>query len=303
MRLFNKVAIVGVGLIGGSLGMALRRKRLAGEVTGVFRRKISKVKAIKAGAVNRGTLNLEEGLKDADLVILATPICEIIREAKDLVNIVKEGCILTDVGSTKVEIVEAFERLLPKDIYPVRNTRYQAKKNKISNGVYFIGGHPLAGSERKGVTAAKADLFEDSICILTKTKDTHNPALNIVKALWKNIGARVQILSPKEHDRIVSDISHLPHIVAISLINTVDSKALNFASSGFKDTTRIASSDPTMWRDICITNNGEIINSIRKFEKALKRLKKSIANKKAQEFFKEFEKAKLKRDALSNYCH
>ncbi len=146
-------------------------------------------------------------------------------------------------------------------------------------------------------------MFEDSICILTKTKDTHNPALNIVKALWENIGARVQILSPKEHDRIVSDISHLPHVVATSLINTVDSKALNFASSGFKDTTRIASSDPTMWRDICITNNREIIKSIRKFEKVLKRLKKSVANKKAQEFFKEFEKAKLKRDALSNYCH
>ncbi len=279
--IFKKVTIIGVGLIGGSIGKALKSKGLAGTVVGIGHRASSIDEALRRGAIDKGTLDAVKGVAGADLVVIATPVCLIPGIAKKISCSLKKGCIVTDAGSTKAEIVGSLERIFPK-------------------GVNFVGSHPLAGSEKRGIGFAQDNLFKGSVVIMTKTKKTKKPALAKLSGFWKSLGVgRIVIKSPEEHDRIVAEISHLPHIAAAAIVNTASDKSLEFASSGFKDTTRIAASDPGIWRDICVTNRKEILKALERYEKNIARLKKLIKSGSASRLSREFERSKARREKLS----
>ncbi|MBU1871594.1 MAG: prephenate dehydrogenase/arogenate dehydrogenase family protein, partial [Candidatus Omnitrophica bacterium] len=220
MRLFNKVAIVGVGLIGGSIGLAIKKRKLAGEVLGISRRSKTIKAGLKRGAIDRGFFDLSIA-SEADLVVLAAPVNSIINTGRKLSAVIKPGALVVDTGSSKKEIVAALAKILPG----------------------FVGAHPLAGSEKQGVINAHADLFKGSLCILTPTDKTRKHALTKIRRFWVQLGASVICLSPSRHDKLVSCISHLPHLVAFSLIHSIPRRNLFLAASGFRDTTRIALSD------------------------------------------------------------
>ncbi len=279
MKQFNKITIIGVGLIGGSIGLAVKKKKLADEVIGLCRRESSKLKAEKFKAVDWATLDFKSALQGADLVVVAAPVSDIISISLKASRYMKPKAILTDVGSVKEKIVKSVESKIRKDIY-------------------FIGGHPMAGSEKSGVENSKNDLFKNSICLLTKTNKTNNLALNKVKKLWQALGAKIDAVRPEEHDKIAGEISHLPHLLAMSLCLAADKKALKFASTGFKDTTRIAASTSELWSDIFLYNKGALLKSANKLENNFKKLKNLINRGERYSLCKELRKAKLIRQRL-----
>ncbi len=281
MKGFNKITIIGVGLIGGSMGLAIKKRKLAKKIIGVAKHAQTLKKARLLGAIDQGRLDLKEAVKGSELVILATPIYSVIEIARSIAKYLDKGSIVIDVGSTKRLIVKELEKILPKDIN-------------------FVGGHPLAGSEQKGVDSANCDLFENSAWIVTKTRKTKLKALAKIKSFLGALGARVLVTSPDRHDKIVSEISHLPHILASSLVNNTRYEYLPLVASGFRDTTRIASSDSLIWKDICLSNKKEIINAMEKFIFSLSSLKRLIREGNAKKILREFKKAKDKRD---DYCH
>ncbi|MBN2097188.1 MAG: prephenate dehydrogenase/arogenate dehydrogenase family protein, partial [Candidatus Omnitrophica bacterium] len=254
--MFKKVTIIGAGLIGGSIGLAARRKGLVKEVVGVCRHRKSLQKAKQKKAITEGSLVAKAAVKDADLVILAVPVSRIVQIVRQVAPYLKKGSLITDVGSTKDDVVRRIERLLPK-------------------GVYFIGAHPLAGSEKRGADSARADLFKNAICILTKTKKTNSVALNRIAKFWQHLGCRIKILNPQEHDRVVALVSHLPHLAATQLVK-VAKGSLHFAARGFFDTTRIASSDAEIWSDICLSNKRFIVQAIDGYIKRMRFIRNLI---------------------------
>lgn len=280
MKLFNKVAIIGVGLIGGSIGMAIRNKHLAKEVVGVCRRHKSLKLAMEKGAIDKGSLDIQKAVSGADLVILATPILSMPNLIKIALNSLKKGCILTDVGSTKAQITRTVESIIP-------------------GSIKFVGTHPMAGSEKSGVSSADPRLFCGAICIIVKTKNTNKVALNRIKLLWQRLGAKIKILSPALHDKIISITSHLPHLVSANLILSVPDKNLGFAATGFRDTTRIALSDPDMWVDICLSNRREILGALDRYSDNLKILRNAIKMNNRKKLFAILKKAKDKRLKLN----
>lgn len=275
MRLFNKVAIVGTGLIGGSVALAIKKKHLANEVIGVSRHKKSLFLARKRGAIDRGSLSLDI-IKDADLVIMATPVKTIIESANIISKMVKQQCIVTDVGSTKEEIVAALEKIFPN----------------------FVGSHPLAGSEKRGIVNAYPDMFRGSLVLLTPTKNTERKALHKIKTLWRKLGARIALLTPFAHDEILAFASHLPHITAFSLIGVLPRKYLRFASSGLKDATRIAGSDSELWADIFLSNRKNIIKAVELLEERVSGIKSAIQKKDKGQLIRILKEAKLRREDL-----
>ncbi len=277
-KLFNKIAIIGVGLIGGSIGLAARKKKIAAEVIGVCRHQASLSKARRIGAIDKGTLDYKAAVKGAELVILAAPVNQIISTGRGILSVVKRNCLITDVGSTKEEIVEAMERALPKDIY-------------------FVGAHPLAGSEKRSVASARLDLFERATCILTKTKKTNKAALKKISTFWKRMGCRIKVLTPQKHDQVVSLISHLPHLAATQLVK-VAKDSLDFASSGFFDTTRIAFSDAEIWTDIFLTNKKFVTRAIDRYIRHLRSVRGLIRQGDKKRLAVEFAQIKALRDAL-----
>ncbi len=279
MKLFNRVTIIGVGLIGGSIGLGIKERKLAGEVTGVFRRESTLKKALKRKAVDRGVMIVKDGVRKADLIILATPVHLIPELASDTIKYAKYGAIITDVGSTKSWIVGRIADML-----------------KRRGDVSFVGSHPMAGSEHAGVEFANGDLLEGSPCIVTKTAGTNRAALKKVAFFWKAMGAKVSLMSPGEHDRSVSFISHLPHIVAFSLAGAVGEKELKYAAEGYKDTTRIASSDPELWADIFLTNRFEIKDACRLFEDYYRRIRTTVDKNDRKGLVALLKQAKAKRD-------
>lgn len=275
MRLFNRVAIIGTGLIGGSIALAIKKNRLANEVIGVSRHKKSLLLAKRKGAIDRGSLSLGI-IRDADLLILATPVNTIINLAPKISDIVGKDSIVTDVGSTKEEIVLRLEKIFPN----------------------YVGSHPLAGSEKRGIINAHPDLFKDSLCILTPTVNTNNRVLNKLKLLWNRIGARTVLFSPPLHDKVLSFVSHLPHIVAFSLIGIIPRQYLKFASTGLKDTTRIAASEAELWADILLSNRKNIVKTIELLEINMARIKSAIQKKNRKGLSLIIKKAKVKREIL-----
>jgi len=279
MKKFNKIAIVGVGEIGGSIGMDLRKKRLAKKVVGIGRRKSSLLKAKKVGAVDEITLSLEKGVKDAEVIILATPVFKIVELGRKLGKFAKEGAVVTDVGSTKGYIVRNLEKTLPKR-------------------VKFVGSHPMAGSEKGGPLSARRDLFKDRICFITPSPRTDIRALASVNRFWKSLGAKLVVISCEKHDRIVADISQMVHVVASSLVLS-NKNSLKYSSSGLKDTTRIALSDPKLWKDICLTNEKEIVKSLDRFVETVKSFRSALTRKNTKGIRKMLAEAKSLRQGIS----
>ncbi|MBU1146852.1 MAG: prephenate dehydrogenase [Candidatus Omnitrophica bacterium] len=277
--MFKSIAIVGLGLIGGSLGLAIKEKRLAKEVVGVSRRQATIRRALSLGAVDRVTLDLRKGIKDADLVILTAPVLTIIDIAERIKDSIKKGAILTDAGSTKKDIVKKIEALLPA-------------------GVNFIGSHPIAGSEHSGVAYADKDLFKGEHCILTRTAHADPKALNKVKRFWSKLGMKVETMSPEKHDNIISSLSHLPHAVSVALSNSCAKKDLHLAAGGFKDTTRIAAGSPGLWKDIFLTNRKNIIKDIKVLKKELSKIELALEKGNSLELLRLFKKAKDTRDSI-----
>lgn len=256
MKMFNKVVIIGTGLIGGSLGLALRKQGLAGQVVGLSRHQKNVRLAKKAGAIDCVGLSLEV-VSDADLVILATPVNTIIEFALKIEKKLRNDCIVIDVGSTKERIVSKLSALLPN----------------------FLGCHPLGGSEKKGIVNLADGLFKGSICILTPTAKTSYRTLNKVKRLWNKLGANIIILSAKKHDQVLAFTSHLPHAVAFSLINSIPDQYLSLSSSGLRDTTRISNSDAHLWTEIFLSNRINLLADLSIFQRKLSALKLSLARK------------------------
>jgi len=277
---FKKVAIIGVGLIGGSLGMAIKSRRLAEVITGVTRHRSTLILAKKHNALDRSTIDSCKAVKDADLAIIATPISRIVKIAKDIAPHLKPGCIVTDVGSVKGVIVREIEKM----------ARIRRKE------IYFVGGHPMAGSEKSGVSFAKSDLFKNTICFLTSTPRTDQRALNKVKNLWGKIGAVTEIVSPQKHDRIVAYISHLPHLLAYNLLIVTPPQYYRYAAGSFLDMTRIVSSDPQLWQDVCRMNSGEIDRLLREHNISLNEIKGLIASGRFKKLLNLFARAKSRRD-------
>ncbi len=276
--LFKQITIIGVGLIGGSLGMAIKKYRLAKEVFGLSHRHTSLVYALKHHAIDRAFHDVRKAVVDADLVIMATPVNTIITLLPTIGRCVKRGCIVTDVGSTKIAIVECAE--------------------KNFNTAFFVGSHPMAGSEKKGVAFATPDLFANSLCLMTPNERTNKSAEEKLKTFWSRLGTQVKTLNPTDHDRILGYTSHLPHLIAYGLMNVIPDDYLPYAGQGLKDTTRIAASSPNMWNDICMTNSHNVVGALDSLIKNMAYLRKLIVAKDDSNLTEVFKKSKLKRDGL-----
>ena len=278
---FKKIAIIGMGLIGGSIGKAVIENNLADEVIGICRRQVSLDKAIKEKALTCGFINnYEEALQGAEIVIIATPVYTIKTALKEIAGVINDKkVIVTDVGSTKKEIVEYAEKF----------------KDRFS----FIGGHPLAGSEKAGVEYSTADLYKGSVCVLTPSTGVLSEDEKKIKVLWESLGAKVGILDPEEHDKALAFSSHLPHIAAYALAGTLEEKFPKTTyTTGFKDTTRIASSDPKIWSDIFASNNNNVLNAIEKYKKILSDIEEKIKENDIEALKEKLDEYKRLRDEL-----
>jgi len=258
----NNVCIIGLGLMGGSLALAIKRKKLAKKVIGVGHRKITVRKALKKRAINEGFVDAKKGVKTADLVFICTPIRSIIPMLKRIAKHLKPGCIVTDVGSVKGEIVRSAVQILPRR-------------------VHFIGGHPMVGSEQAGFDAAFPTLYEKGTYILTPTKKTSRRALKTLESFLKRLKGKIIKIAPEKQDKLVAGISHLPLAIAVSLVNTIagsglKNEYLKLASSGFRDTTRVASGSVRLSEDLLLSNKKALLPAIAAFKNRLSILERSI---------------------------
>ncbi len=286
---FKHVAIVGVGLIGGSLGMILKRRRMADQVVGIGRRVENLQAAVALGAIDRYVTNAKEGIAGADFVVLATPVDTYERHLKDWAGCLAAGAIVTDVGSVKGPLVAQAEGLVPDQ-------------------ACFVGGHPIAGKEKTGVAAGSVDLFKGARCILTPTARTDARALATVRDVWAEAGAVVLSMDPFLHDRVLGAVSHLPHAAAFALINaltevkerqTPELDLLAYAGGGLRDTTRIAASSPEMWRDIFLWNRDNVVAQLDIYVRHLQELKRLIQAGDGPGIEKELTRAKDVRERLN----
>ncbi|HKJ04310.1 MAG TPA: prephenate dehydrogenase/arogenate dehydrogenase family protein [Geopsychrobacteraceae bacterium] len=283
--LIPRLAVIGVGLIGGSLALALKEAGAVGEVIGCGRGKPNLEKAVELGVIDRYSRDPQEAVRDADVVFMATPVCSMDKVTQSLLPGLKPGAILTDGGSVKGAVARAIEPLLP-------------------DHVHFVPGHPIAGTEQSGAEAAFSTLYQGKRCILTPTERTDAAALELVDQMWSIAGSEVVRMPMEKHDRVLAAISHLPHMVAYSLVNSVGSydhyeeNILEYSAGGFRDFTRIASSDPTMWRDIALTNRDALIEMMEQFETFFAELKSDIADGDGEKLFEFFLRSKQLRDAI-----
>lgn len=279
----QKVAIIGVGLLGGSIGLAFKQRRLARDVHGFVRRAESVTECERLGVVDRATTDLSEAVREADLVILCTPIAQMPELAKRMLPSLKPGAIVTDVGSVKGVVVESLESILN------------------GAGAHFVGSHPMAGGEKTGASAARADLFENAVCVVTPSAISDSSAVARVENFWRALGARTLRLAPEIHDELVSRSSHLPHILAAALASYVlDPAAAKEQSlvcaTGFRDTTRIASGSPEMWRDIALANRANLARTLDEFIGDLQAFQRALKTDDAPAVSRFFRTAKQRRD-------
>ena len=270
---------MGLGLIGGSLGMALRRRRLAREVAGLSRHAATIRRAAARGAIDRGTTDAADAVRSAEVVVLATPVDTIPAYARRLARFMRPGSVLTDVGSTKAAIVRQAERSLPPS-------------------VAFVGAHPLAGSEQGGIAAAREDLFDTSVCILTPTTRTDRRALARVTRLWAPLVGRIVVMSPDEHDRLLAATSHLPHLVSTALVLSAGPAARRHAAPSFREMTRVAQSDPGLWDDIIFTNRANLLKAMGRFSAQWRALRRAVAGARRAELCRLLIRARSLRHAI-----
>jgi prephenate dehydrogenase len=283
---WEKIALAGVGLLGGSLGLAIRQRSLAGSVVGLVRREASVTECIKLGVVTDATTDPHRAVAAADFIILCTPISRMRMTLEPMLPSLKRGAIVTDVGSVKASVVQELESLVAQA------------------GGHFIGSHPMAGAERAGPSAARADLFMNAVCVITPTPQSSPEAVRKVEEFWTAAGGNPLRMTPELHDDLVSRSSHLPHVVAAGLANLILSPAhpkeqAQLCANGFRDTTRIASGSPEMWRDIAIANRKHLARALGVFIKDLQEFKLAIENGDSKVIGEFFEQARQRRDQWS----
>lgn len=265
---FKKVGIIGVGLIGASFALAVKKKSIAQQIWGYSNSGNSSKKAKDLGIIDRVASSISEISLNCDFIFVATPVLSIPPILKEISKHVGKDVIVTDGGSTKHFVEECHK------FFEFKN---------------FVGGHPIAGTEKSGPESGFAELFEGSVCILTPVKESDNSKYEVVKKVWELLGMNVISMTPDEHDKIMANISHMPHVIAYSLVNAVKDKYFNgcritkLAGGGFRDFTRIAKSDEKMWTDIFLANQQNILSAIDDFEKSLGELKKAIFDKNTNE--------------------
>lgn len=286
---WDKATLVGVGLLGGSLGLALKRRRLARRVEGYVRRAESVPECRRLGAVDHATLDLRSAVADASLVVLCTPLAQMRPLVKQMLPALRRGAIVTDVGSVKRSVVRDLEKLV------------------AGAGAHFVGSHPMAGAEKTGVAAARADLFQGAVCVVTPTRWSNRTAVRKIGKLWQSVGARVLQLTPETHDVLVSRSSHLPHVVAATLASFVldprrPRPQAALCANGFRDATRIASGSPEMWRDIALANRRSLRVALDDFVRELQHVQAVLRRGKSAEISKLFATAKARRDAWCAAC-
>ncbi|HVP86329.1 MAG TPA: prephenate/arogenate dehydrogenase family protein [Rhizomicrobium sp.] len=262
--LFGKVALIGIGLIGSSMAHAMRRAKLAGHIAGYARRPETLEAAKKVGFADSLSGDVAAVVRDADLVVLATPVGSFGAIAKEISSVLKPGAIVTDVGSVKTAVV--------RDVGP-----------HIPEGVHFIPAHPIAGTEQSGPEAGFPELFDNRWCILTPPPGTDPAAVEKLKLFWQRCGSNVDVMDPKHHDLVLAITSHVPHLIAYNIVGTADdleqvteSEVIKYSAGGFRDFTRIAASDPTMWRDVFLNNRDAVLEVLGRFSEDLSALQRAI---------------------------
>ncbi len=278
----RQITVIGMGLLGGSLTLGALRCFARVKTVGYSHRAATREKARRLAVASEIADELKTSVRGSDMVILATPICTFEEIFRQIADALSRGCIVTDVGSTKV---------LPE--------RWAAKR--LPKTVSYVGSHPIAGSEQRGVEFARDDLFEGALCVLTTTKKTNRQAVATLKQFWSKLGCCVKLMSPAEHDKVFASVSHLPHVLAAALINANSIEALKFAGKGFMDASRIASGPANIWADVLLTNSNNTIKGIDKVRDQLGKLRKAIKAGDAREVEKLLRKARNKRSVLLEY--
>ncbi len=279
LKELRQITVIGLGLLGGSITLAVLRSFSNIKAVGYTHRAVTRRKAKRLAVASEVVDDIKASVAEADIVILATPICTFENIFSEIAGALPRGCIVTDVGSTKV---------LPH--------RWAAKR--LPKGVHYVGSHPIAGSEQRGVEFATDDLFDGALCILTTTTKANRQAVQTLKRFWSKLGCDVKLLGPTEHDRAFANVSHLPHITAAALVNASKAEDLKFAGMGFIDTTRIASGPANIWADIVLTNSANTVRGIDKVIAELLKLKKAIKNGNEKQVEKLLMAARDKRAAM-----
>lgn len=280
---FEKVTVIGVGLIGGSVARSLKKNKLCGRITGCSRREEELQKGVELGVIDDYNLSMAEAAKDANLIIISVPLGVFEKVFAEIKDVISDNTLITDVGSAKGSVIRSaslvFDELPPG----------------------LVPGHPIAGNEKSGVEASFDSLFENRCTIITPTEKSSQSAIDGIQQMWESIGAKVVSMTPEHHDLVLAATSHLPHVLAYSLVDTLGqmhehSEIFQFAAGGFRDFTRIASSDPVMWRDICLHNKDAILTVLKSYERQLKCIENAINDQNSTEIEKIFLRAKKARD-------
>ncbi len=282
LKKLENISVIGMGLLGGSLCLSISRRLPNSRISGYSHRQSTREKARNLNVAHTITDSLKTCVQDADLLVLATPISIFEETFRDIRDHLPKGCIVTDVGSTKSLVHRWAHQILPQ-------------------AVHYIGSHPIAGSEQRGVEFARDDLFDKAACIVTTTKTSNASAAKTLKHFWSQIGCIVKSMSPAQHDRIFAHVSHVPHLAAAALVNAFDSDQLKFSGKGFMDTSRIASGPANIWADIFATNSTNCVKGIEKLIRELKKLQHAVASQDKQKIHTILEKARQKRKQLIEY--
>jgi prephenate dehydrogenase len=280
--MFDRITILGVGLLGASFALALKKNRLCSTITGYGRSGENLQRAKERNIIDSFEQDPVAACRDSDLIMLSAPVGSFPGLAKAIAPALKKGAVLTDVGSVKGMLVREIEKMMPKD-------------------VHYIGGHPIAGSDRSGIDSANAELFRNARCVITPTENSDPSALDKIQNLWKALGSEIIILNPEEHDRIYASVSHLPHLIAYAMVNTVaeiDRSYLDFSGKGFMDSTRIACSSEDLWNDICLFNRDNLIEALAVFQKKLDMLDQYLKAGDSDSLKAEFRKARTLRENI-----
>lgn len=282
MSHYEQVAIVGVGLIGGSIGLALKERGLARQVVGIGRRQESLDKALAVGAIDMASIDLEAGVDSAEVVVIASPVSTIAEFARRALAAAPQSAVVTDAGSTKAEISCVLSNSLD------------------SASARFVGSHPLAGDHRTGPEFALANLFEDRTVVTTPLESSSPEAIAKVESFWQNLGARVVKMEAAEHDRALATTSHLPHMVASALASITPQEWLPLTAGGWQDTTRVAAADPELWTQIFAQNKSAVLEAIRQVTAELEKLTSNLEEEDWDKLQATLHNAKRIRDALGN---
>lgn len=287
--MIDKLAIIGVGLIGSSLSLALKQAGAVGQVIGFGRNRQNLARGVELGVLDDFADSIEASVRDADVIVVAVPLGAMRQVFTELKPAIRKDAIITDVGSAKGSVVAAARDELGA-LFP-----------------RFVPGHPIAGTEKSGVEAGFASLYQKRRVIITPLPQTDHDAISVIDEMWRHCGAIVECLSVEHHDKVLAATSHLPHMLAYALVHQLSNlndheEIFRYASGGFRDFTRIASSDPVMWRDVCISNGDALVSLIEQYQQELDRVKAAINAEDADELLKLFGRAKSERDSLIGNC-